>query len=392
MKTLHLETGRHLYGGPRQVLLLLDGLKKRGVEVMLACPTGSAIADAATAAGHEVITHDIGGDLDVSAISFLSRTIERRKPDLLHAHSRRGADFFGGLAATIARIPAVLTRRVDNPDTPVVGSLKYLAYDRVVAISDAVHAQLERQGVTPAKLRTIRSSIDATACQPTWTREQFLAEFNLQPGNRVVAVVAQLIPRKGHALLLEAWPQILARCPDARLLVFGRGPLEAELRAQAGQPGLQLVTAAPNKGSPPADADPARPPSPASSITFAGFRPDLRAFLGRIDLLVHPATREGLGVGVLEAQAAGVPVVALNAGGVPEVVVDGVTGLLVAPGNAATSPAALALSLAAAVSQLLDDPGRRRQLGTAAAARIRAEFSPDRMVEDYIALYREVLA
>ena len=391
MKTLHLETGRHLYGGPRQVLLLLDGLRQRGVEVLLACPTGSAIADAATAAGHEVITHAIGGDLDVSAISFLSRTIERRKPDLLHAHSRRGADFFGGLAATIARIPAVLTRRVDNPDTPVFGSLKYVAYDRVVAISDAVRAQLERQGVTPAKLHTIRSSIDAAACQPTWTREQFQAEFNLQPTSRVVAVVAQLIPRKGHALLLEAWPRILARCPDARLLVFGRGPLEAELRSHAGQPGVQRVAAVP-AGAQPADADPASPATPASSITFAGFRPDLRDFLGRIDLLVHPATREGLGVGVLEAQAAGVPVVALNAGGVPEVVVDGVTGLLVAPGNAATPPAALATSLATAVIQLLDDPGRRLKLGTAAAARIRAEFSPDRMVEDYIALYREVLA
>ncbi len=385
MKTLHLETGRHLYGGPRQVLLLLDGLRARGVEVMLACPTGSAIADAATAAGHEVITHDIGGDLDVSAISFLSRTIERRKPDLLHAHSRRGADFFGGLAATIARIPAVLTRRVDNPDTPVVGSLKYLAYDRVVAISDTVRAQLERQGVTPAKLRTIRSSIDAAACQPTWNRAQFLTEFLLKPESRVVAVVAQLIPRKGHALLLEAWPLILARCPDARLLVFGRGPLEAELRSQIGQPGVKLAAVAP-PGATLTDAD------PASSVTFAGFRPDLRAFLGHIDLLVHPATREGLGVGVLEAQAAGVPVVALNAGGVPEVVVDGVTGLLVAPGDAATPPAELATRLAAAVIQLLDDPARRQQLGAAAAARIRAEFSPDRMVEDYIALYREVLA
>ena len=386
MKTLHLETGRHLYGGPRQVLLLLDGLRQRGVEVLLACPTGSAIADAATAAGHEVITHAIGGDLDVSAIAFLSRTIERRKPDLLHAHSRRGADFFGGLAATIARIPAVLTRRVDHPDTPVFGGLKYVAYDRVVAISDAVRAQLERQGVTPAKLRTIRSSIDASACQPTWTREQFLAEFNLEPANRVVAVVAQLIPRKGHALLLEAWPRILARCPGARLLVFGRGPLEAELRSRAGQLGLTLAAAPTPAGAHPAATD------PASSVTFAGFRPDLRDFLGRIDLLVHPATREGLGVGVLEAQAAGVPVVALNAGGVPEVVVDGVTGLLVAPGNAATPPAALATSLATAVIQLLDDPGRRLKLGTAAAARIRAEFSPDRMVEDYIALYREVLA
>jgi glycosyltransferase involved in cell wall biosynthesis len=373
LKTLHLETGRYLYGGPRQVLLLLDGLRKRGVEVTLACPTDSAIAAAATAAGHDVITHVIDGDLDVSAISFLTRLVQRRKPDLLHAHSRRGADFFGGLAATIARVPAVLTRRVDNPDTPVVGSLKYLAYDRVVAISNAVRAQLESQGVPLEKLRTIRSSIDADACQPTWSRERFLAEFALEPTNRVVAVVAQLIPRKGHTLLLEAWPMIRNRCPDARLLVFGAGPLKADLQNRAGQGG---------------------------TVTFAGFRPDLREFLGRIDLLVHPATGEGLGISLLEAQAAGVPVVALAAGGVPEAVADGATGLLVPPGNltapfatpAATLAATLAAGLADGVIELLDDPNRRRQLGIAGAARIRAEFSPDRMVEDYIELYREVLA
>ncbi len=362
MKTLHIESGRHLYGGPRQVLLLLDGLKARGIEATLACPAESAIASAATAAGHEVITHPIGGDLDISAISFLTRTVQRRKPDVLHAHSRRGADFFGGLAAALAGVPAVLTRRVDNPDTPVVGNLKYLAYDRVVAISDAVLQQLESQGVPAAKLRTIRSSINADACQPTWSRAQLLAEFGLEESQRVVAVVAQLIPRKGHAVLLDAWPLIRNRCPDARLLVFGAGPLDTDLRHRAG-----LLK-----------------PEQGGTVTFAGFRPDLREFLGRVDLLVHPATREALGVSLLEAQAAGVPVVACAAGGVPEAVADGITGLLVPPAN----PAALAK----AVIQLLDNADQRRQFGAAAAGRIRAEFSPDRMVEDYLALYRELLA
>lgn len=362
MKTLHLETGRHLYGGPRQVLLLLDGLKKRGIEATLACPAESAIATAAEKAGHPVITHPIGGDLDVSAVSFLTRTVQQLKPDLLHAHSRRGADYFGGLAAALARVPAILTRRVDSPDTPVLGTLKYRAYDRVVAISDAVREQLENEGVPAAKLRTIRSAVDADACQPTWTREQFLAEFGQDEGHRVVAVVAQLIPRKGHALLLEAWQMIRYRCPDARLLIFGAGPLREELEARIG-PG------AANAGG---------------TVAFAGFRPDLRAFLGRVDLLVHPASREGLGIGLLEAQAAGVPVVACAVGGVPEVVADGDTGLLVEPGNP--------LALAEGVIKLLDDPNWRLQLGAAAAARIRAEFSPDRMTEAYIELYREVLA
>jgi glycosyltransferase involved in cell wall biosynthesis len=243
----------------------------------------------------------------------------------------------------------------------VVGSLKYLAYDRVVAISDAVRGQLEDQGVPATKLRTIRSSVDADACRPSWTRERFRAEFGLAPENRVVAVVAQLIPRKGHTVLLAAWPLIRHHCPDARLLIFGAGPLQADMESGLG-----------NR------------PDFGDTVTFAGFRPDLREFLGRVDLLVHPASREGLGVSLLEAQAAGVPVVAFAAGGVPEAVADGQTGLLVAPGDA--------VALAEAVIALLDDPGRRQRLGAAAAARIRADFSPDRMVEHYVALYRELLA
>lgn len=360
MKTLHLETGRHLYGGPRQVLLLLDGLRRRGIGATLACPEESAIAEAARAAGHDVITHPIGGDLDISAISFLTRAVQERQPDLLHAHSRRGADFFGGLAASLARMPAILTRRVDNPDTPVFGSLKYLAYDRIVAISAAVRTQLEAQGVPSGKLRTIRSAVDAGACRPTWPLDRFRAAFGLAPGERTVAIVGQLIPRKGHAVLFEAWPAIRARCPDARLLVFGTGPLQAELQAR-----LQGMA------------------GPATNVSFAGFRPDLREFLGHVDLLVHPALREGLGIGVLEAQAAGVPVVGFAAGGVPEAVADGISGLLVPPGDSR--------ALADGVCRLLDDPALRARLGAAGADRIRGEFSPDQMVDSYIELYREVL-
>ena len=236
MKTLHLETGRHLYGGPRQVLLLLDGLRKRGIDATLACPTDSAIAGAAEAAGHHVITHAIGGDLDVSAISFLTRTVQRLKPDLLHAHSRRGADFFGGLAATLARVPAMLTRRVDNPDTPVVGT------PQVPGLRPG-RGHLRRRprpssrtrACPPAKLRTIRSASTRTPASPPGPGSSFLAEFGLEPGNRIVAVVAQLIPRKGHALLLEAWLLIHKRCPDARLLIFGAGPLRPTSRPARGR-------------------------------------------------------------------------------------------------------------------------------------------------------------
>lgn len=354
MHILHVETGRHLYGGPRQVLMLLDGLAEHGVRSTLACTADSAIAAAATAAGHEVATREIGGDLDVGAVPWLGRLVRDRRPDVLHAHSRRGADFFGGLAA-LGSVPAVLTRRVDNPDMPVIGRLRYQSYDRVVAISQAVATRLAADGVPAHKLRLIRSAIDVAACQPVWPRERFLETFGLQNAQRVVAVVAQLIPRKGHDVLLDAWPLIRHRCEDAHLLVFGTGPLESELRERAGLGG---------------------------TVSFAGFRPDLREFLGHVDLLVHPALREGLGVSLLEAQAAGVPVVAFAAGGVTEAIVDGTTGLLVPPGDS--------VALVDAVTRLLDDPNLRQRFGGAGRERMTREFAPERMVEDYLALYGEL--
>ena len=357
MHILHLEAGRHLYGGPRQVLALLTGLQGEGIRVTLACPTGSAIAAAASAAGLPVVTRNIGGDLDVAAVRFLTGLLRELRPDLLHVHSRRGADFFGGLAASLVGIPTILTRRVDNPDTPVVGTLKYRAYDRVVAISEAIRRQLLADGVPAAKLRLIQSCVDADDCQPSWPRERFLHEFGFGPEASVLGVVAQLIPRKGHAVLLAAWPRIRAAYPGARLLLLGAGPLEAALRQQAG-----------------ADA----------TIRFAGFRPELRHFLGHLDLLIHPALKEGLGVALLEAQAAGVPVVAAAAGGIPEAVADGETGLLVPPGDAQ--------ALGDAVLRLLADEPLRRQLGAAGETRIRRDFSPAGMVAAYRDLYRELLA
>ena len=77
MHVLHLETGRHLYGGPRQVIELMRGLEARGVQSTLACPTGSAIAAAAAGAGLTVVTHELGGDLDVASVSFLVAEVRR---------------------------------------------------------------------------------------------------------------------------------------------------------------------------------------------------------------------------------------------------------------------------------------------------------------------------
>lgn len=360
MKILHLETGMHLYGGAQQVIYLTRGLHERGLDTVLVCPIGSAIAEACEWP-HEVITLQMSGDMDLGFPWRFYQAIKQHRPDIVHIHSRRGADTFGGLAASWADVPAVLSRRVDNPESRVSIRLKYRFFRKVIAISNCIRDGLVTAGLDPQRVVCVPSAVDDTVfgrqpCDSPW----FRTEFHVSPGQPVLATISQLIPRKGHDTLLKAMVMVRESFRDVRLLLFGRGPLEQTIRARIEELGL------------------------TEAVTLEGFRSDIPRILHCVDLLVHPAVKEGLGVALLQAASSGVPVVASRAGGIPEVVEDGVTGLLVPPGDAPT--------LAEAIIAVLSDHGRARSFGNNAATRAKALFSIDRMVEGNFEVYKNVVA
>jgi glycosyltransferase involved in cell wall biosynthesis len=358
VKVLHVETGRHLYGGARQVLYLLKGLAALGVENTLVCARDSAVAEPAQAHGtvREVV---VRGDHDTTFIRSLRGEIRRARPDLVHLHSRRGADVLGAIAARLERVPVVLSRRVDNPEPRWAVPLKYRLYDRVIAISKAIRDVLVGCGVATDKLRIVPSAVNCAEFEGPRDTVWLRSEFGLGPDEQYVGIVAQLIPRKGHADLFAAWPAVLAAQPAARLLIFGRGPLREDLEARAAGLGI------------------------AGSLRFAGFRDDLHRILPCLDLVVHPAHREGLGVAVLQAACAGVPVVATATGGLREIIADGVNGRMV--------PVSDTDMLAEAVVSMLRDRRSARQMAAAAALTVRTRFSVDAMVAGNLSVYRELL-
>lgn len=358
MKVLHIESGRHLYGGARQVLYLMEGLARHGVENLLACPPGAHIAAPARASA-TVFELPMKGDADLGLVARIRRLIAAERPDLVHIHSRRGVDLWGGLAARLAGVPCVLSRRVDNPEPRWIVGLKYRLYDHVIAISEGIRQVLLAEGLAPERVSCVRSAVDATPYLIDYDKARFRSELGLGPSTPVAGIVAQLIPRKGHRHLLAALPAVLARHPDLQVLIFGRGPLEAELR--------QAIDAA----------------DLATRVRLMGFRDDLPALLGCLDLLVHPADIEGLGVSLLQAAAARVPIIASRAGGMPEAVRDGVNGLLIAPGDVE--------GLACAMNRLLDDASLRARMGEAGRQLMLDEFSPQTMCDGNLAIYRRVL-
>lgn len=358
MRILHVEGGRNFYGGAHQILLLMEGLKARGIENIVACRVGSDLAKAAAPLA-EVHAIRMEGDLDVGLIPRLHQVIRLSRPHVVHLHSRIGADVMGGIAGRMAGIPVVHSRRQDNPESRMAVALKYRLHDRVIAISEAIGQILLSEGLPAAKLRCVQDAVEITPRVDHPEQVWFRKTFEIPEAAPALGVVAQLIERKGHAVLLEAMPKILAQFPEARVFFFGKGPLDETLKVAIREKGLE------------------------HRVILAGFREDLDRVLPCLDLVVHPAHREGMGVSLLQASLAEVPIVATAVGGIPEAVKDGVTGVLVPPKDP--------VRLADAILQLLGDPQRRQQLGQAGRQWVENGFSADRMVEGNLAVYRELL-
>jgi glycosyltransferase involved in cell wall biosynthesis len=281
------------------------------------------------------------------------------RADLLHTHLVH-ADVYGALAATLTRTPLVSSRH--NDDRYLLGPFRYVdrlfarRARRLIAISDAVRRFLEGAGHNPRKLVTVRYGLDEVPDQPS---ELTPAQAGIPEGVPLALAIGRLTRQKDHATLLRAFANTRIAVPQARLAVLGIGPLERETRALAEE--LRLT----------------------DSVLFPG-RLEISDWLARADLFVHTSRWEGFGIVILEAMLAGLPVVATSVSAVPEIVVEGETGLLSAPGDSG--------ALGRHMTTLLQDAEARRVLGRAGEARARSEFSVARMTDETLHVYEQALA
>jgi glycosyltransferase involved in cell wall biosynthesis len=342
------------------MFLLIEGLRKRGWRNLLVCPPRSGCAVEARGRRIETQTIPMRSDLDVTALWRLTRLLRKLGPDLVHLHTGR-ATWLGGIAARLAGVPAIATRRMDRPIQR--GWRSRWIYQRlvrhVVAISPAVGRCLEEAGI-PADRRTIiPSAVDPDRTTAQRSRESVRASLGTPGDEPVLLVVCALVRRKGVDVLLQAMLCLEEEGLRPVLWIAGDGPERRALEDQAQRLGV------------------------TDRVRFLGSRPDVGDLLGACDVFVLASRREGLGVAALEAMAAGRPVVASAVGGLCDAVVEGRTGLLVPPDDA---PA-----LSGAVARLLRDDDLRSALGAAGPQRIREGFLAEPMVTSYTRLYEQVL-
>lgn len=357
MRVLHLETGRHVYGGARQALDLVQGLQGLGVSNLLICPAGSDVCSAALEMELPVECLPYGGEVDLFAIPRLKRHIQGWQPDVVHLHSRRGADSLGLIAARWAGVPVVLSRRVDHEDAAWLARWRYRNADRIVAISDIIRQVVLSQGAEEGKVALVYSAVDVDQWTAPRDPEGLRAAFSLPRDLPALAMVAQFIPRKGHRDVIAALSD--PAVPPVAAVLFGQGALLESTRQAVRDAGLD------------------------DRVKLPGFRNDLEQWLPSFDALVHPASAEGLGVAVLQGGASALPVIGGEAGGIPEIIVDGETGILVTPGDVE--------QLGRAINAVVLDPARARAMGDRGRERVRRHFSVDVMVQGNLDVYRDLL-
>ncbi len=358
MKILHVESGKNLYGGAKQVAYLIEGLKARNIDSILVCPLESAISKVCRPFC-EVVEMSMGGDIDIGMVFRIRKAILTYNPDIIHLHSRRGADIMGLIAAKTTNTPVVLSRRVDNREPKLWARAKYSLYDHVITISDGIKQVLIKEGVKKDKITVVHSAVDIASFNHLCQKKHFYDEFNLPNNAKTIGVIAQLIPRKGHRFLLQVAPRLIKEIPNLRILFFGKGSLENELKHLIKDKDLQ------------------------NNVLLVGFREDIAKWIGCLDLVVHPAIMEGLGVSLLQATSAKVPIVASPVGGIPEIVQDGVNGYLVDPRDSSR--------LQEKISLLLNNRSLAEELGKAGREIVETKFSVDSMVDGNADVYKRII-
>ena len=282
----------------------------------------------------------------------------------------QGFGVYGSLYAAVIASGVPGLRVISYEFTPVPPPLLrarlfqpwyYRRADVIVGNSDAVlEAVAARRGVNGKRLVKIYNGVDTSVYTPDAGSGP--ASFPGVPsGVPLVGAVGRLNPIKGHTYLVAAWPHVVAKVPEARLLLVGPARTADRERLE----------------------EQARGTGCADRIHFLGQRRDVPGILPHLDLVALPSLTEGFSNVIIEAGAAGRPVVATRVGGNPEAIVEGETGLLV--------PARDPEALAGAIISLLRDPAKRARMGEAARRRVVSLYSVDRMIEGYDRLYSSLV-
>jgi glycosyltransferase involved in cell wall biosynthesis len=279
----------------------------------------------------------------------LARDLRRSGANLVHC-SDVMATLDAALAARLALLPVVC--HVRNPHDEIAARhwpvLRLVSH--FVFVSEHARDHFYAQ-IPPARASVIYDGLSSMGIAHVDARAAIGREFKLEPGVRLIGMVARLAPQKDHATFLRAARRVVAADPDTHFFIVG------DYSSEPGSRHIfeRLLGLIAELGL-------------SDNVTFTGFRTDVPTLVAAMDVIVLATNFEGFGLAVLEAMAEGRPVVATAVGGIPEFVRDGETGLLHRHADDA--------HLASQIQSILRDRALGARLGEAGRQLVQTAFSP----------------
>ncbi|MBI5246299.1 MAG: glycosyltransferase family 4 protein [Elusimicrobia bacterium] len=377
VKVAHLVTRLDMGGAQQNTLHTVRHLDRAKFDPLLICGSGGLLDEdvvndpSVRSRFVDSLVRDINPFLDLLALFELSNILLSERPSVLHTHSSK-AGILGRLAAALAGVPVVVHTYhgfgFHDRQPAVVKSLyvfleKICAYftDALVFVSKAnIDYAVAHDLVQPQDAVLIRSGVKLSGLPAPVDAAKLKMSAGVGMHKLLVVSVGNLKPQKNAADFVEAAAAVLAEVPDARFVFLGDGPQRRALEARAFVLGLE------------------------GKVLFLGWRRDAAEWLAAADVFVMTSLWEGLPRALVEAMKSGAPPVCYATDGVTDLILDGVNGYQVEPGNYR--------ALAARVSALLKDEPSRKKMGAAAASAIGPEFDIDGMVRSQERLYERLLS
>jgi len=236
--------------------------------------------------------------------------------------------------------------------------------DAFVAMSRAIRDELLAAGVGRERIGLIAHGVDTARYRPAGVTEKasLRARLGLPAEADIVCYTGRMLRGKGLESLVDAVAHLAPRHPRVHLLLVGSGEgqalsVEKDLRLRVERSGL------------------------GARVWFAGRVDAVEDYLRASDVFAFPSIYEALGISLIEAAACGLPAVGSRTGGIVDVIEDGVSGLLVEPGDTE--------ALTVALGRLLTDEGLRASMGREAARIVSSRFDFASTVVRYRALFAE---
>jgi glycosyltransferase involved in cell wall biosynthesis len=358
MRLLYVDLEREWRGGQSQALLTLRGLRERGHEVELVAAKESPLAIRAAAAG--IAVHQVARlGLRAWAAGAIRGLLKHGRFDLAHLNEPHALTA-AWLAGAHKKLPLVVSRRVAYPlGQSALARRRYQAAQGILAVSRFVAKSAVGSGVPAEKVEIVYDGVEVPPPVTAEAHQRARARWGVSETELLMGCVGYLLPEKGQEVVVRALSTVRARIPGARLVLAGDGPCRSKLESLARQQALQ------------------------DAVIFAGLVEDVEQVYAALDVFVFPSLAEPLGSSLLAAMAWGLPVLAVASGGVPEFVEDGSNGLLAAQPDPEL--------LSAGMFRLLSDESLRMRLGQAARRCIAERFSAERLVENTLRAYEDVL-